>query len=248
MKNLESIQDYKNHTIKIYYDEGNINPFEEWDGIADLAYKGGRHGSSGNYGQDPGNYVSSQITSGQIIYNQKALCEILQLDIQYFKDYSFSSDDKVNDIISHIEDAEFSQLSEICEIFKIPHVHETQSYSQSEWAEVFTFCSYEFIKRTGVEPKNRQGAAEGAAELFQQWGSGEVYSYTTEDNNGEQLDSCSGYYGDDHEKSGLMEQAKDSINYHIASTRKAKFKKLKELIRAKVPYIYRVPQLTEFNI
>ena len=68
--------------------------------------------------------------------------------------------------------------------------------------------------------------------------SGNVYGYDVED-----IDGCWGYYGDP-EKSGMIEEAKSSIDWHI----KSKFKKhndyLKAVIRQKLPLIYRKP----FNV
>jgi len=44
---------------------------------------------------------------------------------------------------------------------------------------------------------------------------GEVYCYTTITDCGEEIGCCSGYYGYEHDKSGLLEQAKSSIDYYV---------------------------------
>jgi hypothetical protein len=44
---------------------------------------------------------------------------------------------------------------------------------------------------------------------------GNVYEYEIIDETGHPLDSCSGYYGYDHEQSGLLESAKSCIDYYI---------------------------------
>jgi len=52
--------------------------------------------------------------------------------------------------------------------------------------------------------------------------------------------SCGGFFGYDHEKSGLLSEARSSIDADIGYKIKKKIEKLKELIKAKVPVIYRV--------
>ena len=52
-------------------------------------------------------------------------------------------------------------------------------------------------------------------EIYDQYLTGEVYGYAIKDPTGEELHSCWGYFGYDHEKSGLMEAAKNEIDYHI---------------------------------
>ena len=57
---------------------------------------------------------------------------------------------------------------------------------------------------------------EGEVELFNQYLSGQVYGYTVRNDDEVLDDSCWGYYGDP-EESGLLEAAKDAIDWHIKS-------------------------------
>jgi len=52
-------------------------------------------------------------------------------------------------------------------------------------------------------------------------------------------DSCGGFLGYDHEESGLMEYAKNSIDCEINSRMEARVEKVKQYIKSKVPMIYR---------
>lgn len=52
-------------------------------------------------------------------------------------------------------------------------------------------------------------------ELYDQYLRGDVFSYVIEDENGEEIDSCGGFYGYDFENNGLMEYARNAIDYHI---------------------------------
>lgn len=52
-------------------------------------------------------------------------------------------------------------------------------------------------------------------------------------------DSCGGFLGFDHKKSGLLEYAENAIDCHIQHKLEKRLEKLKEYIKAKVPVIYR---------
>lgn len=47
----------------------------------------------------------------------------------------------------------------------------------------------------------------GEVETYDQYLTGEVYRFEIHDNEGDYLESCGGFFGDDHEKSGLFEHA-----------------------------------------
>lgn len=84
-------------------------------------------------------------------------------------------------------------------------------------------------------------AARGNVELYNDYLSGAVYDYSVEDGDGESIDSCCGFYGYDHEKSGLLENAKNSIDYVIEQNKKNHFAQLKQWIKNHVPLEYREP-------
>ena len=79
--------------------------------------------------------------------------------------------------------------------------------------------------------------AEANVELYNDYLSGSVYGYSIE----KAGDSCWGFYGYDHEKSGLLDNAKSEIDYHIEKTKKEHFTRLKQWIRNRVPLQYREP-------
>jgi len=76
-----------------------------------------------------------------------------------------------------------------------------------------------FVKKS--EAKTRKEAEKLARGLLENWNdalSGNVYGFVTEDKNSEIIDSCWGFYGDP-EKSGLIDEAKSSIDYFVKSTK-----------------------------
>ena len=66
---------------------------------------------------------------------------------------------------------------------------------------------------------------------YDQYLRGDVYGYSIKDIG----DSCWGFYGYDHDKSGLLGYAKGAIDYYITSITKKRCVRLKELIANRVP-------------
>ena len=65
--------------------------------------------------------------------------------------------------------------------------------------------------------------------------SGNVWGFRTMDSEENEIDSCYGFYGDP-EKSGLIEQAKDSIDCEIEQRIKKRTNQIKTFIRNSVPF------------
>jgi hypothetical protein len=65
---------------------------------------------------------------------------------------------------------------------------------------------------------------------FSQWKNGDVYGYRIEGLD----DSCFGFYGNDHEESELLANARASINWEINRQTKHHCKRLKNMIKNKV--------------
>ena len=54
-------------------------------------------------------------------------------------------------------------------------------------------------------------------DLYDTFIRGDVYGYEVENPDGVEIDSCWGYYGYNHEESGLIENAKSAIDFYINS-------------------------------
>lgn len=93
------------------------------------------------------------------------------------------------------------------------------------------------------EWKTRTKAEEAAKGLLEEWNdylSGNIYGFHVEDKQGDEIDSCYGFYGYDYEKSGLLDTARDSIDSHIQRENKKHEEKLKIQIFHHVPLEKRV--------
>jgi len=80
---------------------------------------------------------------------------------------------------------------------------------------------------------------KGEVETFNDYKNGEVYGWTIEFP--EETESCWGYYGEDHEKSGVIESAMNSIDCYLRHQRVKHFNKLRAHIKHRVPLINRTP-------
>jgi len=80
----------------------------------------------------------------------------------------------------------------------------------------FIYVTCDKLKGEGLMKKKQaeiQKYLEGEVETYDQYLRGDVYGYQTE---GELCsDSCWGFFGSDHEESGLLEHAKAEIDYEV---------------------------------
>lgn len=243
---MEETTIYKGYKIDISHSDFNENPFKEWEGNVPLMYKSGSNAEDYSNGNII-SFISGKMTDNQIIHHQKAIAEIFEIDLQYYKDYNFDTAEKISEIRTAIEDFDkYSQLADFCELAKIKHLQTNSTgYSQGDYAHIFICETPEFFKETGCTELTEE-MMESGAELWGHWAWGDVYSFSIE--NGSFSDSCGGFYGTDHDKSGLMEHAKDAIDGDIKYRSKGKFDRLKQLIKAHVPQLYRPQILAEFNL
>jgi hypothetical protein len=91
----------------------------------------------------------------------------------------------------------------------------------------FIFVSKEGVKRNWkvkrIDAKLKKRIEENLlseVSTYDDYLRGAVYHYSVEDKEGTSLDSCGGFYGYDHEKSGLLEYAQGFIDTHIKIKRR----------------------------
>lgn len=89
---------------------------------------------------------------------------------------------------------------------------------------------------TGFTDEQVMQFLEGQIEVYSQYLEGEVYSYLVDDG---EVGSCSGFFGYDNEKSGLMDHAREDIDCYIKEKRKTRYARLKALIKNHVPLFNR---------
>jgi len=72
-----------------------------------------------------------------------------------------------------------------------------------------------------------EGILRSEVEVYDQYLRGDVYGYTVEDPDGSEKDSCCGFFGEDHKKSGLLDYARSSIDREVAEAEE--LKKIEEM-------------------
>jgi len=228
---------HKGFNIDIIHDDSPMNPFTDWDCNLPLMKVYDRYFEDYSKG-DINEYLANILTDGQILRHQKEIAEAFEIDLEDFVEREFSKDDKISDIRYEIENSQdFDALEVICKLSKTPYLNTcSRGYSQGDYADVFTCYTSKFEEVTGCKKAQiDEKELQSNVDLWGYWAWGDVYGYSIDEID----ESCWGYYGDDHEKSGLLEDAKSQIDYYIKAKRKERIEKLKELIKAHVPFIYR---------
>jgi len=235
---------YKDYTIHIAQDKSPSNLFEEFDCEPPIiTYYGGRHGYAKSYCGAPetiseivdlmpascferGNRVKLikehlNCTMKEFVECYRSQMTIRDAFIELLIEQVGSTPSGWRDAITWFEMAE-GLLKEA----GIPCLNgQSNGYSQGYSTLVLVIATPEWRKLTGVEEEgNIKTNLRGAFDLYSAWAWGDVYGIekitappAEEDGEGEELEEGSvwGYYGSDHEKSGLLESARSSIDWHI---------------------------------
>ena len=104
----------------------------------------------------------------------------------------------------------------------------TRNYSD-EWIEQF--------HKGKTKGSIARDVLKSELKTFTQWKNGEVYGYRIEG----LADTCWGFYGDDHEESGLLAEARGAIKWEIKNRTIHHCKRLKNMIKNKVELNKRIP-------
>lgn len=244
--------EYRGYTIDIDYDQDAECPWHSWDGCTPLlAYT-----SDGvrPYGDIPTGvpeltrgdlqtvlsaekmleYTTGYTTWQKLredwpTWHSPSMLDAYQLAVEHYFD-GLSNTDKL-DLLHTIYHDVKGWPAYLCA---------RNGYYQRDWAELLIVCTPEFAKAMGIKGPVSIDSLKGEADLWAAWAYGDVYGYNIEEID----DSCWGFYGSDHDKSGLMEYATNAIDCHIEHKRKARIEKLKELVRNHVP-LYKRPQILE---
>lgn len=239
MENVE----YKGHTIEIILDEDAENPFENWDCESPLAVSYERDITS--YAKQYGdvNEVPT-LTREQIKANLPAILSMLGLSTVWAARTRYPSSYHPSDIVCCLNDAiaelvayqyNDDRLEMLCELYNmagIPAICKaSRGYCQGDYALVLAVATPEFQKACGnAADYDWFSNLESAVKLWGYWAWGTVYGYRIRSTE----DSCWGYYGYP-EDSGLLDDAKASIDYHIEQERKNHFEQVKTWIKNHVP-------------
>ncbi|MCQ2232457.1 MAG: hypothetical protein MJZ30_11480 [Paludibacteraceae bacterium] len=193
---LHETEEYKGYTINIYYDECAENPFANWDMLG-ILYQNRRSASMcGKYLQllkdfDDGN--------GNVDWNR------LERDYIWLRVYCYEHGGIC--LSCGREGNPFSDPWD-SGLYGIIARRKDEIRDEYGW------------KRITKERKEKiLGYFESEIKVLSDYYEGNVFGYTITDPDGEETDdSCWGFYGSDHEESGLLDQARCAIDYMIRSS------------------------------
>lgn len=181
----------------------------------------------------------TRFTDQQLVFNQVHIAKALGFDnvehalSAYFSDNDITPAKWVTDADALRQgfeqnwdnDVTESELFDVCvklyALIDIPaYTRQVTGYCQGDWADVLVVAPPEVVEKFGcaeVKPDD----LEGTAKLYGWWAFGDVYGYVIEkplevDEDGDvtewdEIGSCWGYYGDDHDESGLAEAALEEV-------------------------------------
>lgn len=102
---------------------------------------------------------------------------------------------------------------------------------------------YGWKRLTKKRLKQIEGYLKGEVDVYDDYLTGAVYGYVVEDPDGIDVEdgSCWGFYGHDHEKSGLLEAARSAVDCEVSHKKKQHFKQLSRWVKNRVPLHQREP-------
>jgi hypothetical protein len=114
----------------------------------------------------------------------------------------------------------FDCLESLAKLAGVPCYNgKSNGYCQGHSALVIVFATPDWVKEVGFKdptPELLAGQCKATFDLYSAWAWGDVYGIESiTDPDGEELEDGSvwGFYGSDHEKSGLLDSARHSIEY-----------------------------------
>ena len=129
----------------------------------------------------------------------------------------------------------FDMLEALANLAGVPCLNtQSNGYSQGDSARLLLLATPDWVTLTGAPEDTHAAQLQAAADLYSAWAWGDVYGVASIHRpDGEEIDdgSCWGFYGSDHEQSGLMdhclqmvdwdmaEQAKEATRWHDAACR-----------------------------
>lgn len=235
----ESIQ-LNGYTVKIEQDQFAENPFEAWDCEPPLLayYDSGRHGFKA-YNDAPSTWREILWILPDSIFERKNRVAFLRRFlpsispreyVQALRDNDGSDFEAFIQLLGDVYEEKphgwrganewLEAAAAILEYGGIPcHFTQSNGYSQGDSTLLLAVATQEWRDKAGFTPGEPlpDGCLESACDLHGFWQWGDVYGVASiEDENGEEIPhgSCWGFYGSDHEKSGLLDHARNAIECH----------------------------------
>jgi len=205
-------EEYKGYTIKIEYDEDAQNPREWFEPAGTMVCWHSRY----NLGDlEKGRPISNNYQEPiDLLYELAGIDRSEYQEEQYEKTGVYDDMDKA-DLYAKIEE----RGTIIKGLFLYDHSGITISTSpfSCRWdsGQVgWIYITKDKIEKEGWTPEQADKYLDGEVEVYDNYLTGEVYGFRIEDADGEEVESCSGYYGDSG-KEDMIKECKSLIDYYI---------------------------------
>jgi hypothetical protein len=263
------VAEYRGLTVIAERDLHASNPFTDWDcEPPTLVITGNRNSCIEDYSSEGLESPLALISDGKLRLSRywQACAKALDLCPAAFRsdceqearDYQCSvvtvMREKLEEALSDARPSYYSgnasdylsALESLWTLAGVPAHHwSSQGYSQGDYAQGLSVATPAWVKKVGAPADTHMRQLKNAGRLWGAWAWGDVYAFVIESPEGEALDSCAGFYGDDFTESGLAQEAKAAADCILASSHKRRLAELKTLIRNRVPLAYRPALLSD---
>lgn len=252
---------YRGLVLEVHNDSDAGNPFEQWDCEPDLVVLYDRRLTE--YGDGSPLEPLAAISDSKFRRHLKAIARAVDIEpdalhrdaLEAQRDYGGELTPHKRDLVAEaLNDMGDSDKLEACAALWAIAGREalctsSRGYSQGDYCELLLVASEQWEKKTGAPRDTHARQLEAAAKLYGYWAWGECYGYIIKGPGGSDLDtmgdSCWGFYGSNHDESGLEDMAINAADCLINGARKARGDRLKELSRNRVPLALRPALLRE---
>lgn len=212
MSNPYKTIEYKNHTIEIHPDDSPENPIKDWDMLAEYCcwHKKYDLGNSKRFGNHLG--TPEELKN----YAKETRSLLFEL---YIYDHSGISLSLSNSTYPFNDRWDSGQLG----------------YVLVEREQVLKKFGKKILSK--ALQKRVSEIIKCEVETYNQYLCGDIYGYVVKNSDGEEIDSCWGYYG----LNEVEIEAKSIVDYEVKKTVKQHFEKIKQWIKNRVPFLYRTP-------
>jgi hypothetical protein len=216
---------YKNFTIRIEQDENPMNPRTEWDNFGIIAYKHRNYILGEEEINDPDDFLAGL---AGVEPDKDNLMELAQR----------------KNVILPVYLYDHSGITISCHPFSCPWDSGQVGYIYATYEQIRKEYNVKHVTKKVIEKVKNLLRSE--IETFDNYLTGEVYGFIVEDKDGEDVDSCWGFYGEDGIKEAKTE-AENSINYEIERRIKKHNEEIKKMIRSKIPLHIRMKKIENLS-
>lgn len=218
------------YNLNIHHDEDAENPLTSWEGQPLIFVKSDGYIEAYNNGQEEkGTFYLPDLNRQQCLDNwqeltgQKSITNFLRENQHY-------GGEPLQDVLNYYLDQQLQynctlseKLELIHEVYSAMNLHTlsatTTRYSQGDHAELLVVLTPEWMNGAG-EIEDINATMQSYVDLHGAWAWGDCYGYTItkpvtceccDNTDDEEIASCWGFYGSDHTKSGLLDNAKSNL-------------------------------------